>query len=201
MKQFRIKRIHVMLVGAVLSIGVVVLLFFMSIKPLNQTIAKTQKKIDDLEPTIRKARKVQTDLVNEKATEIRVNVAFDEIMKTRMPQFPYKDDDLASMMYMWDFADKEMSLMARWFASTGAVVTGYSFDSWGFDVPTARLNQPALPALNWNLAVVVKDYADLQRFLKKIPEAPRLLVLQSVTIPGGHVARPTAGGERLGDAV
>ncbi len=34
--------------------------------------------------------------------------------------------------------------------------------------------------------MTVKNYADLQRWLLTIPKAPRLMVLNSVTIPGGR---------------
>ena len=187
MKRFRITRLHILVAGLLLSAGVVALFVFMFVKPLKQTIADTQGQIDKLQETIKQMPKYQADLAQATADKAVVESKYDAIQKARMPSFPFKGDDLASMMYMWDFSAKEYALMENWFNSTGALaVTGYDFPSWGFNIPTDRLNASALPMQTWTLSVTVKDLADLGRWLQTIPKAPRLMALQSVTIPSGR---------------
>ncbi len=72
---------------------------------------------------------------------------FKAVKDSRMPTFPYKPDDIASMVDMWEFPGREFALMARFFAGTGAQVSGYSFPEWQ-GIPTASLNQPALARAN-----------------------------------------------------
>ncbi len=191
MKNFRLKRIHILLAGLVLSAGVVVLFFFMSAKPLLKLNADLQKQIEEQQVIAAGQAKADRDKAAAEAMAAEVKAKCAQIAKTRMPKFTYidqKSDDIAAMIDMWTFAQRETAVMDEWFQSTGAMVSGYSFNSWaGTGLQTqSLLNQPALPAVTWNLSVTVKNYADLQRWLLTLPHAPRLLVLNSVTIPSGR---------------
>jgi hypothetical protein len=86
------------------------------------------------------------------------------------------------MVRMWYFPEQEHELMERWFASTGAQVSGWSFPTFGLERhdPTRR----RLDTLSWNLTVTVKDFPALLEWLHKLPEAPRVMQLGSVSVHG-----------------
>lgn len=186
MKRFRIQRLHVLLVGLLLSAGVVVLFVFMFITPLRKTIKTTKDEIAKQQEIIDQRQPYEQQLRSAQEEKLRVDAAYDAVMHARMPTFPFKPDELASSYFMWDFAARETGLMDDWFRRTGAQVTGYSFPTWPALTPTSTLEQAALPPLTWNLSVTVRDYADLQRWLLTIPKAPRLMALQSVSIPSAR---------------
>jgi hypothetical protein len=111
-------------------------------------------------------------------------------MATRMPKDLEFSDEIGSMIRMWYFPEQEQELMQRWFASTGAEVSGWGFPTFGLERhdPTRRMLDP----LSWNLTVTVKDFPTLLEWLQKLPEAPRFMQLGSVSVHG-----PRQPGQRL----
>jgi hypothetical protein len=185
----RITRIQVAIVWLVLLVGIALLFQIMFIGPQRKNIQQTEEAaeaaqvIADQKPSAVKA------LAEAKATEAEVNVKFQKIMSDRMPKLDLSDP-IAATVRMWDLADEEQALMDRWFASTGARVSGYGFPGWGTSMPGSfpSADLQMLDPLNWNLTVEVRDFSQLLDWLLKLPKAPRLMIMQSVTIQGPREA-------------
>jgi hypothetical protein len=184
-KQFRLKRIHVLAAGLVVSAAVALLFFTMFVKPLQKSIASTEKNIAAEEDVARQRQKALNDKEAAEAEERRVKARFDRIVDTRMPKLPpfESKDDLAGEFYFWDFPRQEARVIDDWFRNSGAEVSGYSFPAWPTNPPD--LSMKVLPPLNWNLTVTVKDFPAFQKWLLKLPHAPRFIAMSGpISIPG-----------------
>jgi len=186
----RITRIQVLGVWVILVAAVALLSFFMLITPRRKAIGSTNDQAAAAEAEAAKKPAAERALEAAKKAEAEVNRTYQKILDTRMPKLDFSDH-IPSTVRMWDFADEEQRLMDKWFASTGARVSGYGFPTWGTAMPAnfpTPPNMPMLPAQNWNLTVEVKDFAALLDWLLKLPKAPRFMQMGSVTIGGPREA-------------
>jgi len=164
------------------AVGIVAIFFFMFIKPAWVAIAKTNADAEAIEQQVRTQRpQAEAALKAAQVEEVRVRKGYDDIMKNRMPAVSF-EDRLASMIRLQSFDTEELAVIAAWFNSTGAEVSGYSFPPFGTDLPNPATR--VLPALTWNLSVTVKDFPAFLEWLEKIPKAPRFLRLNNVNLPG-----------------
>ena len=185
----RITRIQVLAVWVILVAAVALLFFFMFITPQRKAIGSTNDLAVAAETEAAKRPAAEKALEAAKKAEAEVTVKYQKILDTRMPKLDFSDP-IASTVRMWDFADEEQALMDRWFASTGARVSGYGFNGWGTAMPAnfPRSDMPQLDPQNWNLTVEVRDFPALLDWLLKLPQAPRFMVMQTVTISGPREA-------------
>ncbi len=185
----RISRIQVLIVWLVLTVAVAAVFFIMVINPQRKKIAQTEEAAAAAESAAAGRASAQKALDDAKAAETVVNGKYDKILRDRMPKLDFSDP-IASTIRMWDFADEEQRLMDRWFASTGARVSGYSFPTWGTAMPASfpDPNMTMMPPQNWNLTVECKSFPDFLNWLLKLPKAPRFLVMGAVTIGGPREA-------------
>lgn len=185
----RITRIQVLGVWVILVAAVALLSFFMLITPRRKAIGSTNDQAAAAEAEAAKKPAAERALEAAKKAEAEVNRTYQKILDTRMPKLDFSDP-IPSTVRMWDFADEEQALMDRWFASTGARVSGYGFNGWGTAMPASfpRSDMPQLDPQNWNLTVEVRDLPALLDWLLKLPQAPRFMVMQSVTIAGPREA-------------
>jgi hypothetical protein len=184
-KQFRLKRIHVLAAGLVVSAAVALLFFTMFIKPLQKSIKNTKAQAEAQKQIADQRRAWENALEAAQAEERRVNARFDRIMDTRMPKLrPFETkDDLAGEFFFWEYPGQEGPIIDEWFRNSGAEVSGYSFPAWPTD--PADLTRKVLPPLNWNLTVTVKDFPAFQKWLLKLPHAPRFMAMSGpISIPG-----------------
>jgi hypothetical protein len=180
--QLRLTRMQVAGAGLALAVGICALFFFMLIKPTWGDIAQTTQQAKTTEDQVRAEKpKAEKDLAAAKINEVKFRKQYDEIMKKRMPDISF-EDPLSSMFALQQVPGAEGRLIAAWFNSTGADVRGYSFPAFGTSLPDPAAHM--LPPLTWNLSVTVPDFPAFLEWLEKLPEAPRFLVLNSVTIPG-----------------
>jgi len=183
----RITRIQVLVAGAAVIAGVAILFLLVLINPQMKTIATTLSAAEVNREFAQgydqrvEARDAAT------ADEERITADWDEIMETRMPKIDLGDPVTATLR-LWDLPAEEEALMTRWFDSSGAVVTGYSFPTWPTAMPSSfpRSEMKNLAPLNWTLSVQVDSFPQLLEWLKRLPEAPRFMEMQSVTIQGSH---------------
>jgi type II secretory pathway component PulM len=182
-KNLRLTRIQVGIVGLVLMIGVAVLFALAFIRPMQAELNKTKDDAQQQEDYAKTNRtKAQKDLESATAQKAIVKGQFDKIMETRMPKVNLSDP-IAGMFRLWSYPREEGMLMDKWFKSSGATVNGYSFA--GFTSSLADPNVKILGPYQWNLSVQVKDFPSLLKWLEKIPKAPRFMVMsQGVTIGG-----------------
>jgi hypothetical protein len=184
-KQFRLKRIHVLAAGLVVSAAVAMLFFTMFIKPLQKSIKTTKTQTAAEQEVASQRASWEKQLEAAKAEERRVNARFERIMDTRMPKLqPFETkDNLAGEFFFWDFPRQEARVVDEWFRNSGAQVSGYSFPAWPTNLPD--LSMKVLPPLNWNLTVTVKDFPAFQKWLLKLPHAPRFITMNGpIAIPG-----------------
>jgi hypothetical protein len=181
----RITRIQVLGVWVILVAAIALLFFFMVITPQRKAIKSTNDQAEAAEAEAAKRPAAERALETAKKAEAEVTLKYQKILDTRMPKLDF-GDPIASTVRMWDFADEEQRLMDKWFASTGARVSGYGFNQWGTAMPASfpKPDWPQLDPQNWNLTVEVKDFTELLNFLLKLPQAPRFMVMQTVTIAG-----------------
>ena len=183
MKQLRLTRIQLAGAGLALAVGIIAVFFFMFIKPVRAATAKTNADAETTEGQVSTERpKAEAGLKAAQVEEVRVHKDYDEIMKKRMPDLSF-EDRLASMIRLQRLQDEELAVIADWFDSTGAEVSGYSFPQFGTDLPdqTRRMLSP----LTWNLSVTVPGgLPGFMKWLETFPKAPRFLVLNSVNLPG-----------------
>ena len=184
MKQFRIKRIHVLAAGLVVSAVVVIVFFTAFIKPLQAEIGKIEKVVAAEEGVAAQRSAAEADLAKQETLSKQVKAKYDRIVETRMPKFPQDLDPIGQMEYMWHFPQMEGQTIDRWFRSTGAPVSGYGFPAWPTSPPD--LNVVMLPPLTWNLSITVKDLPDLWRWLRLLPKAPRFLQVNSISVGGAR---------------
>ncbi len=185
----RITRIQVAIAWLVLVVGIALLFFIMLIQPQRKAIQGTEEQAAAAELEAAKRPSAEKELAAAQAAEVEINAKYDNIMKERMPKLDFSDP-IASTVRMWDFAGEEQALMDRWFASTGARVSGYSFPTWGANMPGSfpDPSRQMLDPLTWNLTIEVKDFNGLLDWLLKLPKAPRFMVMQTVTIGGPREA-------------
>ena len=69
-------------------------------------------------------------------------------------------------------------MVDEWFRDSGAQVSGYSFPAWPTTLPD--LSMQVLPPLNWNLTVTVRDFPAFQKWLLKLPRAPRFMAMSGL---------------------
>ena len=183
----RITRIQVLIGGVVLIAAVAILFFLSVIKPQWAAISKS---VDDAEWYWAEAAgrpKLEQDLLDAHEQGEVITAEYQEILDTRMPKIDLSDP-IAATLRMWDLYEEEQGVISRWFNSSGAQVIGYSFPTWPTPMPSSfpSSDMVMLQPLSWNLDVQVKDFPKLLEWLQKIPEAPRFMVMQSVTIQGSH---------------
>jgi hypothetical protein len=185
----RITRIQVAVVWLVVAAGIALLFIIMFISPQRKKIQSAEQERDAAQEVADKRPAAQKALEEAQATEIAATAKFGKIMEERMPKLDFHDP-IASTIRMLDYGEEEQALMNRWFASTGATVSGYSFPQFGASMPGSFQDpdREQLDPLNWNLTVEVRDFPALLDWLLKLPKAPRLMVLQSVTIEGPREA-------------
>jgi len=177
----RITRVHVLIAGVAIAVGIALLFTFMLIQPQKKKIALSVRSAEDDEAYASQRRSFEGRRDEALQREAEVTASYDEIMETRMPEIDLSDP-IGGMVRLWYFPDEERELMERWLASTGAQVSGLSYPSFGADL--ANTNMAMFDPLNWNLTVQVKDFPELLEWLKKLPEAPRFMVMHSVTVQG-----------------
>jgi hypothetical protein len=149
-----------------------------AIKKVNDDALANKQYVEQNEPKAKKA------LLAAEAQEAIVKGQFDKIMKTRMPANADFSDPLAGMFKLWTFPREEGMVIDKWFKSSGAEVSGYSFPAYGSQVDLNLPNVKVMPPLNWNLTVQTRDFSSLMKWLEKLPKAPRFLVMGSVTVGG-----------------
>ncbi len=181
----RVNRVQVAIAGMAVVAGIAVVFLFVFIRPQRAAIGTATTQAIASEEYAAKRPAVEAQIEQAKVTEEEVNAKYEKILDERMPKLNFTDP-IAGTLRMLDLPEEEQRLMDDWFASTGARVTGYSFPTWGANMPgsfpdTTRLT---LDPLSWSLTVEVKDFPALLEWLLKIPEAPRFMELQSVTIQG-----------------
>jgi uncharacterized membrane protein YgcG len=181
----RITRVQVLMVGAAVIIGIAAIFFFVFMRPMGAQIATSIESAEAKETYAATRPQVERDLQAAREREVQVNEQWEELIDTRMPKVDLSDP-IASTVRMWDFAEEEHQVIQDWFNSSGAVVTGYSFPGWGAAMPSSFPNPDMMrfDPQNWNLTVEVKDFQALCEWLLKLPEAPRFMILNSVTIQG-----------------
>jgi len=183
----RITRIQVLIGGVVLIAGVAILFLLSIIRPQWAAISKA---VDDTEYWRAEAAgrpKLEQDLLDAHEQGAVVTEKYQEILDTRMPNIDLSDP-IAATLRMWDLYEEEQDVVSRWFNSSGAQVIGYGFPTWPTGMPSSfpPSDMVMLQPQSWNLTVQVKDFPKLLEWLQKIPEAPRFMVMQSVTIQGSH---------------
>ena len=182
MRQLRLTRVQVAGAGLALAVGICALFFFMLIKPTWGDIAQTTQQAKATEDQVRVEKpQAEEALAAAKLNEAKFRKQYDEIMKKRMPDISF-EDRLAAMFALQQVPGREGRLIAAWFNSTGAEVSGYSFPAFGTSLPDPAARM--LPPLTWNLSVTVPNFPAFLKWLEKLPEAPRFLVLNSVNLPG-----------------
>ena len=182
MKNLRLTRVQVGIAGPVVMIGIVIVCWLAFFRPMNAELTKTNQNAEEQETYAKANRpKFQGELDSATDQKTIVKSQFDKIMETRMPKVDLSDP-IAGMFRLWRYPREEGMLMDRWFKSSGAEVSGYSFP--GFTTSLADPNVKVLGPYQWNLSVQVRDFPSLLKWLVKIPKAPRFLVMQSVTIGG-----------------
>lgn len=185
----RITRIQVVIVWLVVVVAIALLFVIMFIGPQRKRIQGAEQQRDAAQEVVAQRPAAEKAFKQAQAAETEVTAKYQKIMDERMPKLDFSDP-IASTIRMLDYADEEQSLMDRWFASTGARVSGYGFPQFGASMPGSfqSPDREQLDPLNWNLTVEVKDFPALLDWLLKLPKAPRLMVLQSVTIQGPREA-------------
>ncbi len=183
----RLTRLHVLITGVALAVGIAALFFFMLIRPSQQDISRIAAAAAEAEAYAAKRPSVERQLKSEKNREKQITRKYRAILDKRMPKIDLTDPITATMR-LWDLPDEEARLMTRWFASTGAQVSGYGYQDWPTAMPSSFPNADMrlLPPLNWNLGVEVRDFPALMDWLRKLPKAPRFMVMRSVSIQGYH---------------
>jgi hypothetical protein len=183
----RINRYQVAIAGLVLAVGVALVFLFIFIEPLKKKINTAAQNAQAAEDIAKTRPTVEKQLADAQATEKAVNEKYQKILDTRMPKLDFVDP-ITSTLRMWDLGSEEQALMDKWFASTGAQVTGYAFPGWGTSMPSSFPSTTAkiLDPLNWNLTVQVKNFQELMDWLLLLPKAPRFMVMGAVSIQGPH---------------
>lgn len=182
MKQMRLTRLQVLVGGLVVVVGIAALFLLAFIRPQMQKIRQLEQEAEENEQYARaEGPKAKKDLEEAERRESVVAARFDHIMETRMPDVDLSDP-IAGMFRLWRLPQEEGAIIDRWFRTSGAQVSGYSFPAFG--TTPADPNMRVLPPQNWTLAVQVPDFQSLLKWLRKLPTAPRFMVMQSVTIQG-----------------
>jgi hypothetical protein len=184
----RITRIQVLVAGAAVIAGVAILFLLVLINPQMKKIATTLEYAE--------ADRLVAQGYNDKVAareaaveqEKRITEEWDKIMESRMPEIDLVSDPVAATLRLWDLPAEEEALLTRWFDSSGAVVTGYSFQTWPTAMPSSFPSSALknLAPLNWTLTVQVDGFSQLLDWLTRFPEAPRFMEMHSVTIQGSH---------------
>jgi len=182
-KQMRLTRVQVLIVGGALAIAIGVVFFLALIRPqraaIKQTTADAQYNRDEVS---KRGPQAKRDLEQAQQREAVVTARFDQIMKTRMPEVDLSDP-IAGMIRLWRLPREEGTLLDRWFRSIGALsVSGYSFPA--FPSQRADPSLRVLPPLNWTLTFQVRNFPELLELLPKLTKAPRFMVMHSVTVAG-----------------
>ena len=184
MKHLRLTRLQVGIAGFVVLVGVFLLFALAFIRPLMAEIGKTEGDAETQEAYVKtNGPKAVKDLEEANHQKKIVKAQFDKIMEARMPKIDLSDP-IAGMFRLWTFPREEGQLMDKWFRSSGAQVSGYSFP--GFTSNLADPNVKVLGPYQWNLTVQTRDFPELLKWLEKLPKAPRFMVMQSVTIGGAR---------------
>ena len=183
----RITRIQVLIGGVILIVAVAIAFFLSVIKPQRAAIAKSVEDAEWYWAEAAARPKLEQDLLDAHEQGEVVTEQYQEILDTRMPDIDL-GDPIAATLRMWDLYEEEQDVMSRWFNSSGAQVVGYGFPTWPTAMPSSfpDPNMVMLAPQSWNLDVQVQDFPKLLEWLQKIPEAPRFMVMQSVTIQGSH---------------
>lgn len=181
----RITRVQVLIVGVSLLVGISAVFFFVFMRPMANKITTAIAAAEASEAVAATRPKVEADMEAARVREAAVNAQWRELMDTRMPKVDLSDP-IAGTLEMWDFPGEERKVIEDWFNSSGAVVTGYGFPEWGQAMPDSFPDPQMMrfDPQNWSLTVQVKDFPTLCEWLLKLPEAPRFMILNSVTIQG-----------------
>jgi hypothetical protein len=177
----RITRIQVAIAGLAVVAGIALVFIFVFIRPLSTDIASVIAAAEQDEAYAATRGNKEALLEDEQLKAAEIEEQYDGIVATRMPTLELSDP-IAGMIRLWEVPAEEERIVRNWFDSTGAEVTGYGFPEFG--VTPADITQLMLPPQNWNLTVQVPNLDALLEWLETLPDAPRFLVLQSVSIQG-----------------
>jgi len=182
-RQLRVTRSQVGIAGLVLAVAIAALFGVLFIRPLMAKTEQRKASTTAEEAEAAKRPSVENQLAEATLEEARISEDYNEIMDNRMPEVSLADP-VAAMMRLWDLPREEGLLIDKWFAGSGARVSGYGFPAF----PTTLPNQSrrVLDPLSWSLRVEVNDFQALLRWLRKIPEAPRLMLIRGLTIQGSR---------------
>jgi hypothetical protein len=178
----RITRIHVLVAGVAAAVAVALVFVFVFVMRSKKETARIESHIADSQPKIAKVPEFERALEAAIEQEKEITVEYDDILDTRMPDIDLWEP-IGSRIRMMYFSDEEYTLMSKWFRSSGAEVSGFSYPTFGWGRTDPKLL--TLPPLRWTLSVSVDGgMPELFDWLKKLPEAPRFMQLESVTIHG-----------------
>lgn len=177
----RLTRIHVLIAGVAIAVGIALIFAFVFIQPQKKKIGRSLAQAEADEQYASQRARFEKQRAEALQREEEVTAKYDEIMDGRMPEIDLTDP-IGGMVRLWYFPEEEQKLMEAWFASTGAQVVGLSYPTFGLDLANPQMAM--FDPLNWNLTVQVKDFPELLEWLKKLPKAPRLMVMHSVAVQG-----------------
>lgn len=183
----RITRIQVLVAGAAVIAGVAILFLLVLINPQMRKIADTLELAEADRAFAAGYDQRVADRDDAVEEEERITEEWDEIMESRMPEIDL-GDPVVGTLRLQDLPAEEEAVVSRWFNSSGAAVTGYSFPTWPTAMPSSfpRHDMKNLAPLNWTLTVQVDSFPQLLEWLTRFPEAPRFMEMHSVTIQGSH---------------
>jgi type II secretory pathway component PulM len=183
----RITRIHVLIAGVAFGVGIALLFTVLFVRPQRKKVDQSTRRAAEAKAYAQKRPAVEEELERTKAQEAEITASYNEILENRMPKVDLSDP-FGAWLRLLDLPAQEEQVIRKWFDSTGAQVTGYGFPAYSTALPGSfpNPNMRTLPPLSWNLVVQVKDFPELLEWLQKLPEAPRFMVLRSVSIQGAH---------------
>jgi hypothetical protein len=192
----RLTQLHIHLIGAVVSIIVGVLLFFMLIRPQQDTLKKTQAETEDFLTTQHGNEDVQhkKDLDKKLQEVVQVNEQWQEMSSYYMPILPFKPDLLDTFPLISALPDKFSLYVRDWYnvqkplgiapGDTSFAIPDFPSDpNFVSSIQNLTFPEPGRP---WQVTVKCASFDALMEHLRRFNtlQAHGMPVISNVSLSG-----------------
>jgi Tfp pilus assembly protein PilO len=183
-----LKRVHIVIIGVVLGLLAAVGIYFAAIKPVNESIAELQSETEGYQTkaaTKPTAEKALATAQQKQAVE-RINLQRWETKYMRLgPEqafFSLKDPQQAMILLWKEHANTVGPLLTKFIRRSGVRLVSQ------IQIPGAPVDPNAINTKEYTVPLgqvqVVGTFANINRFLRSVQNAPRLLRVNNVELQG-----------------
>lgn len=177
----KLKRLHVIIIGSVACVACAAGLFFLLIKPVNETITTTSQQLDaSTAVAIQKPASIR-DLAAAKNEVVQNETKLNRFQASKMPNLSFAERD-KGMIQLWHEQSETLGpILERWGSRDGILQTSISIPA-----PPSNPNdlQPGMIKISVGKVDVAGNFKSLLRNIRGWNDCPRLVQIDHPCLSG-----------------